>query len=108
MIKIYSAAIREILTNFFINPEYLDAPWIEEWVKLIHKAQGEPNKDYPKPYFIEETENEVNRETVEWIDDAVSAISNLKLKDYENKTLMELLIEASQNPLSTGDSEDEN
>ncbi len=108
MIIIYSAAIREILTNFFINPEYLDDPWKDEWVKFIHKAQGEPNKDYPKPYFIEETENEVNRETVEWIDDAVSAISNLKLKDYENKTLMELLIEASQNPLSTGDSEDEN
>ena len=108
MILIYSAAIREILTNFFINSEYLDDPWKDEWVKFIHKAQGEPNKDYPKPYFIEETENEVNRETVEWIDDAVSVISNLKLKDYENKTLMELLIEGSQNPVSTGDPEDEN
>jgi len=45
---------------------------------------------------------------LEWIDDAVSAISDLKLKDYENKTLMEILIESSQNPLSIGDLEDEN
>lgn len=108
MILIYSAAVREILTNFFINSEYLDDPWKDEWIKFIHKTQGEPNKDYPEPYFIEETENEVNRETVEWIDDAVSAISDLKLKDYENKTLMEILIESSQNPISTGDLEDEN
>ena len=48
------------------------------------------------------------KETVEWIDDAVSAISDLKLKDYDNKTLMEILIESSQNPVSTGDLEDEN
>ena len=108
MILIYTAAVREILTNFFINSEYLDDHWKDEWIKFIHKTQGEPNKDYPEPYFIEETENEVNRETLEWIDDAVSAISDLKLKDYENKTLMEILIESSQNPLSIGDLEDEN
>ena len=34
-------------------------------------------KIYPKYFNDEETENEVNRETVEWIDDAVSVISNL-------------------------------
>jgi len=108
MIIIYSAAVREILTNFLINPEYLDDRWKDEWIKFIHIAQGEPEKEYPKPYFIEDEEFEIDRDTVEWIDDAVSTISNLKLKDYENKTLMEILIEGAQNQVDVGGDVNEN
>ena len=108
MILVYTAAVREILTNFLIDTRYSDDRWKDEWIKFIHKIQGEPDKEPPKPYFIEDsTENEVNQDTLDWLDEAVSSISNLKLKERENKTLMELVIENSQQ-ISTQGISDEN
>ena len=69
MILIYTAAVREILTNFLIDTRYSDDRWKDEWIKFIHKIQGEPDKEPPKPYFIEDsTENEVNQDTLDWSD----------------------------------------
>ena len=108
MILVYSAAVREILTNFLINSEYSEDIWKERWIKFIHKSQGDPDKDYPEPYFTEGLEgSDINRDTIEWIDDAVSTISNLKLKDHDNKTLMEILIENAQSRAITGVAQDE-
>ena len=108
MALIYTAAVREILTNFLIDTRYSDDRWKDEWIKFIHKVQGEPDKEPPKPYFIEDsTESEVNQDTLDWLDEAVSSISNLKLKERENKTLMELVIENAQQ-ISTQEISDEN
>ncbi len=108
MILVYTAAVREILTNFLIDTRYSDDRWKDEWIKFIHKIQGEPDKEPPKPYFIENSaENDVNQDTLDWLDEAVSSISNLKLKQRENKTLMELVIENAQQ-ISTEGINDEN
>jgi hypothetical protein len=108
MILVYTAAVREILTNFLIDIRYSDDRWKDEWIKFIHKIQGEPDKEPPKPYFIENSaENDVNQDTLDWLDEAVSSISNLKLKQRENKTLMELVIENAQQ-ISTEGINDEN
>jgi len=108
MILVYTAAVREILMNFLIDTRYSDDRWKDEWIKFIHKIQGEPDKEPPKPYFIENSaENDVNQDTLDWLDEAVSSISNLKLKQRENKTLMELVIENAQQ-ISTEGINDEN
>ena len=97
MILIYNGAIREILTNFLIDERYADDPWKDEWINFIHKAQGNLEAEFPQPYFIEGSTDNINEETIEWINQAVETISNLKLKHYENKTLLELTIEMNKN-----------
>ncbi len=64
MALIYTAAVREILTNFLIDTRYSDDRWKDEWIKFINKVQGEPDNEPPKPYFIEDsTESEVSQDT---------------------------------------------
>jgi CRISPR/Cas system CSM-associated protein Csm5 (group 7 of RAMP superfamily) len=97
MILIYTGAVREILTNFCIDERYNDDTWKDEWVNFIHKNQGDPEADPPEPYFKDGSTENINEKTVDWINQAVETISNLKLKQYENKTLMELVVEMNKN-----------
>jgi hypothetical protein len=97
MILIYTGAVREILTNFCIDERYNDDTWKDEWVNFIHKNQGDPEADPPEPYFKDGSTENINEKTVDWINQAVETISNLKLRQYENKTLMELVVEMNKN-----------
>jgi hypothetical protein len=79
---IYTAAIKEILTNYLIDKEYKSDPNKNIFIDKVRQNCGEDLPEPPKEFL--ESDQSINQEAVEWIDAAVAGCLN-RTTNFQNK-----------------------